>query len=328
MRILIAGCGAVGGVLASALNRAGAPFVMTDDDPAVLEAVRDGGLKLKEGAGEERLEVDLLPPRELEGPFDAVFLAVKGPRLGEAMRAVSPRMHRDTFFLPLQAGWPVAAVAGMVEPQRVAGGLVGFHAAAAGPGVVELLSPGALVLGEPGGSPSPRLRELEEIFEGGREGFVELTGDIVGRLWSALRLSACLGSLGALAGSRLQGGAAAEEVWEESLPLWEEVVDLAGREGVSLGGEAPGPDPAALLRAARPYASSVLDDLERGLRTEDEFTNGFLAGRAQAHGVRAPVNTALRSLIKEMEKGLRAPGPANLQELRRRVREERGMGLM
>ena len=328
MRLLIVGCGAVGGVLASALAAAGTPFVMTDDDSAVLEAVRGEGLKLSGGEGEQRVEVDVASPREVEGPFDVVFLAVKGPHLGEAMRAASPRMHRDTFFVTLQAGWPIGPVAGMVEPQRVVGGLVGFEAVVANPGVVELVSPGGLTLGEPGGPVSPRLLELQGMLEGGRDGFIELTGDITGRLWSALRLSACLGTLGATAGSRLEDGAVVEEVWDEGVPLWDEIEDLARLEGVSLRDEVLSPDPVALLRAARPYARSILDDLERGERTEVELTNGFVADRGRTHGAQTPVNNVLRSLIKEMEKGLRVPGPVNLQEMRRRIREERSMGLM
>lgn len=328
MRVLITGCGAVGSVLAAALNGAGVPFVMAEESPEVLETVRENGLVLREDGVEKRINVDMISPREMEGPFDAVFLAVKGPRLGEAMRAASPRMHRDTFFISMQAGWPIGPLAEMVGPQRVVGGLVRFQAEVVSPGVVELVSPGGVVLGEPDGSVSPRLSELSGMLEGSRDGFLELTGNITGMLWSALRMSACLGSLGALAGSRLADGAVVEEVWDESVPLWEEIEDLARLEGVELLEEVLNPDPIALMRAARPYALSILSDLDLGESTEVEFTNGFVTARGKAHGAQTPVNNVLRSLVKELEKGSRAPGPANFIELRRRIREERSMGLM
>ncbi len=326
MRILVAGCGAVGGILAGTLARAGRAFVVADDDPAIVAAVRERGLRV---SGEEAsFPVDIVFPGELAGPFDAVFLAVKGPHLGEAMRAISPHMHRDTFFVTLQAGWPVGAVAEMIEPKRVVGGLAGFHAASPQPGVVELVAPGRLSLGEISGPVSPRLQELAGMFEPAGDGFPRLTPNITGELWSALRASACLGSLGALTGSRLTDGAMVEEVWDEGLPLWDEVEDLARLEGVELEEVVLKPDPLALVRAARPYAESMLSDLERGERTEVDLINGFVEERARIHGAQTPVNNALRTLVKEMEKGSRAPGPANLSELRRRIHEERNMGLM
>ena len=241
MRILVAGCGAVGGILAGALARAGRAFVVTDDDPAVVAAVRDRGLR---SAGEDAAQpVDIVFPGELAGPFDAVFLAVKGPHLGEAMRAISPHMHRDTFFITLQAGWPVGAVAEMIEPKRVVGGLAGFQAARTEPGVVESIAPGRLSLGEISGPVSPRLEELAGMFEPAGDGLPRLTTNITGELWSALRASACLGSLGALTGSRLTDGAMVEEVWDEGLPLWDEVEDLARLEGVELEQRCSNPIP-------------------------------------------------------------------------------------
>ncbi len=155
-----------------------------------------------------------------------------------------------------------------------------------------------------------------------------MSENITGELWSALRLGACLGSLGALTGSRLTDGAIVEEIWDEGLPLWEEIEDLARLEGLELEEAVLNPDPMALVRAARPYAASMLNDLERGERTEVEFLNGFVQERGKMHGAQTPINNVLRSLIKEVEKGSRDPGPANLAELRRRINEERNMGLM
>lgn len=328
MRILITGAGAVGAVLARAFTRAGREVILSEDDPGQLHAVLAGGLIVREGGTEERLQVGMTSPGELEGSFDIVFLAVKGPHLGEAMRAASPHMHRDTFFVTLQAGWSVGPVAEMVEPQRVLGGIAGFHAEKSGPGVVDLLEPGRLGLGELAGAVSPRLRELGEMIEPAAAGFLRLSENITGELWSALRLGACLGSLGALSGSRLTDGAILEEIWDEGLPLWDEIEDLARLEGLELEEAVLNPDPMALMRAARPYAASMLGDLQRGEPTEVEFLNGFVQERGKMHGAQTPVNNVLRSLIKEMEQGSRDPGPANLNELRRRIDEERTMGLM
>jgi len=328
MRILVAGAGGVGGTVAGALARAGVPFVLMEKDAGSLDAMGEGGLELIEGGASRRLEVTAVSPARLEGSFDAVFLAVKGPRLGEVMRAASPHMHRDTFFVPLQAGWAVDLLAEMVEEKRVLPGLAEFHARRSGPGRVEMISSGTLVVGELDGRETPRLAELRELFSGGVPGFLRVSANIAGRAWWTMRLSACLGPLGALAGSDLGGEEVPEGLWKAVAPLWDELEDLARLEGVELEPALPEDNPGPLLRAAAPYAASLLEDLDRGEPLERDLTAGFLLRRAERLGAGTPALSSLHSLLREAEAGRRAPSPAALREFSRRLEEERGLSLM
>ena len=317
----------MGGTIAAALAAAGHPFVVMESDREVLQALREGGLELVREGKSERLEVEAASPRELRGSFDAVLLAVKGPRLGEAMRAVSPRMHRDTFFLALQAGWSADLLAEMVEPQRVLAGTVEFAARRVRPGGVELVAPGPVVAGELDGSLSPRLRELKELLEKGSPGLFSVTANVLGRVWWSMRLSALLGPLGALTGCSLEGDMPGE-LEEPFAVLLEELEELTRLEGVEPEPSPAGDDPAALAAAASPYAWSVREDLVRGEPLEREFTTGFLLDRARARGLRTPALGAFHSLLGELEKSKLAPSPAALRELLRRTAEERELGLM
>jgi 2-dehydropantoate 2-reductase len=46
---------------------------------------------------------------------------------------------------------------------------------------------------------------------------------------------------------------------------------------------------------------SMLQDIERGRRTEIDFMNGFIARESQAHGLKAPVNAAITELIHHLQ---------------------------
>ena len=45
----------------------------------------------------------------------------------------------------------------------------------------------------------------------------------------------------------------------------------------------------------------MLQDIERGRRTEIDFINGFIARESRAYGLKAPVNTAITELINYIE---------------------------
>ncbi len=327
MRVLITGAGAVGSAIAGAFSTADCPFVIMEEDEEVLRELRERGLELLQRGESVRLEVEAVSPRLLQGSFDVVFLAVKGPRLGEAMRAVSPRMHRDTFFLSLQAGWAVEALAEMVGAQRVVAGSVEFAARRVRLGVVEIAASGPLVVGELAGNPSPRLLELRELLEKARPGFLEITRNAVGRAWWSMRLSALLGPLAALSGFSLEKGMPVD-LRAPYAALAGELEELMRLEGVEPESPFDEEDLDALAAAAYPYAASMKDDLDRGEPLEKEFTTGFLLERSKGHGLRTPALSALHTLLGELESAKRAPSFAVLRELIRRTGEERDMGFM
>ncbi|MFH0826232.1 MAG: ketopantoate reductase C-terminal domain-containing protein, partial [Pseudomonadota bacterium] len=65
----------------------------------------------------------------------------------------------------------------------------------------------------------------------------------------------------------------------------------------------------------RRLKSSSLQSLERGLKTEVDFLNGYICDRGREHGVPTPSNDAVVAMIKEIEEGRRRIAPENLGEL-------------
>ena len=56
-----------------------------------------------------------------------------------------------------------------------------------------------------------------------------------------------------------------------------------------------------VIQKTRDNKCSMLQDIERGRRTEIDFINGFIARESQARGLKAPVNTAITDLIRHIE---------------------------
>jgi 2-dehydropantoate 2-reductase len=124
-------------------------------------------------------------------------------------------------------------------------------------------------------------------------------------LWAKVFYNAALNPLGALLD--LHYGALPEH--PSSRDLMDAVIDeafaVATAEGVAL----KWPDAAAyrdefygrLVPATYDHRSSMLQDLERGRRTEIDAINGAVWQRGDARGVAAPVNAALTRLVHVAE---------------------------
>ena len=70
---------------------------------------------------------------------------------------------------------------------------------------------------------------------------------------------------------------------------------------------------AVLARKYRRHRSSSLQSLDRGQRTEVDYLNGHVAATARRHGLRAPVNAALVSLVHRIEQDEARPSPLHLE---------------
>jgi 2-dehydropantoate 2-reductase len=64
---------------------------------------------------------------------------------------------------------------------------------------------------------------------------------------------------------------------------------------------------------------SMLQDFERGRRTEVDFINGYVAQMGKQIGVPTAMNTAITDLVHRIEQGQTQPHPARLEDLLREV---------
>jgi 2-dehydropantoate 2-reductase len=132
-------------------------------------------------------------------------------------------------------------------------------------------------------------------------------------LWAKALYNAALNPLGALLG--VHYGALAENVESRAImdTVLDEVFAVAAAEGVEL----PWPNVEAyrkefygrLVPVTFDHRSSMLQDLERGKRTEIESINGEVWRRGRTRGISATANEVLTRLVRLRETGARQGGP-------------------
>jgi 2-dehydropantoate 2-reductase len=338
-RLLLMGCGSVGGVIAGGLLRAGHELAIVTHNEEISRAIHADGLRLITPEGQWTVPTTVHTHLdEVTGPFDIVYLAMKGTEVAQAARDVASHLAPDGYVVTLQNGVAEDQVAAVLGRERVVGALVGWGATMHAPGVYEMTSRGELVVGELDGQVTPRVQRLKATLDAAAP--TTASSNIYGVLWSKLAINCFVTTLGAVTGQLLGEMLMHAGVRHLAMVTTSEVVDVAEAHGISLepvGGtldlyrlylppdhRAGGlsldliPKHAIMLVVGlkfRRLKSSMLQSLERGRRAEIDFLNGYVVERGQEKGVPTPFNAALTAMVHEIEAGTRPIDPANLETL-------------
>jgi 2-dehydropantoate 2-reductase len=329
--VLVIGAGAIGGVTAAKMEGKVRRVAVLDANRQHVERMRDPGLLLDE-LGEERtvrLEAHA-DPAELDGPFDFALVTVKAPHLETALGPLTKRGLMKTF-VSLGNGLVQDRVAGIVGDENLVIGTVEWGATNLGPGRLAQTTRSPFVIGEPDGKTRYRTRLLADAL--GTVSEVRLTENIRGQVWSKLLVNSTFSGLGVVSGLLYREVVADPDGREAALALWREGYDVGMAQGLTyeevLGIHAEcllvrGPQDRRraekALGVAMGYAgavkASMLQDLERGLKTEVDVINGGVVEKGREHGVETPLNERVVELVHWMERDKQQPGRDALGELR------------
>jgi 2-dehydropantoate 2-reductase len=339
-RILVIGCGAIGGVLTAALVETGQDVTVVTTNDRIHAAVQSRGLTLVgEGAPRTVKAKASLGVPEDGRKFDYVVLATQPPQVEEAARSAVSTLADDGAMVVLQNGLCEPRVAKIAGDDRVIGAVVGWGATMPEPGVYEKTAAGGFTLGYPNGDVfgadhDDLVNALEAV------GPVETTHNLSGKRWSKLAINCAISSLGTIGGDRLGALMQHRLVRRLALEIMTEVALVARYEGVRLEKvsgtldlswisltederlAAGSPSLVAkhgLLLAVglryRRMKSSMLSAIERGRTPAVDFLNGEVVDRAREHGLEAPVNQRVRAAVWDIANGKKKPGIELLREV-------------
>ena len=338
-RLLLMGCGSVGGVIAGGLVQAGHDLTIVTRNDEICQAVSTGGLRLTTPERQCTVPADAYTHMDqVEGPFDAVYLAMKATEVEQAARDVAGYLAPQGYVVTLQNGVVEDRVAAILGRERVVGALVGWGATMRAPGDYEMTSRGELVVGELDGRVTPRVQQIKATLDAAAP--TTVSTNIYGVLWSKLAINCVVTTFGAVTGQLLGQMLRHAHVRRLAFGVTSEVVDVAEAHGIALepvGGtldihrlylpprrRETGSGLDLIARHAimlavgvkfRRLKSSMLQSMERGRRPEIDFMNGYVVERGKEKDVPTPINAALTAMVREIEAGARQMRPGNLKEL-------------
>jgi 2-dehydropantoate 2-reductase len=343
MKLLVMGCGGIGGIATATLAETGHDVVAYTTNAEIAGAVERNGLQIR-GDGAHRA-VRARVVREMpRDTFDAVLLCTQPPQVEDAARAALPILAKDGMMVCLQNGLCEPRVAKICGEERTVGAVVAWGAAMPEPGVYERTAHGGFAIGTL--HTKRDLGELSRALEA--IGPVEVTDNLAGKRWSKLAINAAISSLGTIGGDRLGALLQHRFVRRLGLEIMTECVYVARQcdvrlekvsgtvdlewlaltpeESVATGSPSLVAKHAMLLAVGFRYRrmrSSMLAAIERGRTPAVDFLNGEVTDRGREHGVAVPVNEAARAMVWRIANGERKSGLDTRRELARTNPEAR-----
>ena len=315
MKICIYGAGAVGGLMAAWLGRAGHDVSVVARGKQ-LTAIRKDGLQVVSQGKREAFKVKAESDPGKLGPQDYVIVAVKAQSLGDVAAAIAPLLGPDTsivtamngvpwwFFDRLRFGEgklrletldPGGTLARAMPTERIVGCVIHFAASTPEPGVIAHGMGARLILGEPGGRNTERTaRIVAALKDAGFEAVA--TESIEKEFWVKLIGNVSFNPVAALTLATADRLIADDYVKSYLIAIMRECLEIGRAVGVDAA-----IDPEARMDMARKlgkFKPSTLQDLEAGKSLE---IDGLLTGTlevARKAGVAAPFTQSLAGLAR------------------------------
>ncbi|HEC81541.1 MAG TPA: 2-dehydropantoate 2-reductase, partial [Thermoplasmatales archaeon] len=333
-KILFVGGGGIGGITAAHMSEKGYNVTLYDIDEQHVKKIQKDGLFIDGVKGKKT--VHLNATTKLEGNFDIVFLAVKSQHTKTALENVLPYLKKDAPVVSLQNSINEELIAEKIGVDRTIGAVIGWGATNIAPGHLRQTTKGNFVIGRLDGRITPQLKEIKKMLESLTT--VEITTNIMGHLWTKLIINCINAPLGAIFGVELKNMVTNKKTLPIMAALADELVrfleyldvkpenfenmltvdffkidTLNDYKRVVMVLQTAGKQRGDLK-------STMLQDIEKGRKTEIDYINGYVEKKAKKLGVATPVNGVVINMVKEIEAGKRKPSLKNADDLYKRVR--------
>ena len=318
MRIAVVGVGAVGGLIAARLARAGHD-VSALARGETLARIRADGVHVESARGSFSAPLKASDDATTLGTQELVVIAVKAPALPVVANAIAPLLGPTTVLLPamngvpwwlLPAAMPEQAPLASVDPggtllarlplERVLGCVVHLAASSPAPGRVRHSIGERLIVGEPAGGASARVDAVcAALASAGfqAEASADVRIDVWYKLWGNMTINPVSALTGALTDAILDDALVRDFV----LRCMAEAAEIGARIGCPIAQS--GADRLDLTRELGGFRTSMLQDADAGRTIElDALVTAVheIAGRV---GVAAPNIGALLGLTRLMARG-------------------------
>ena len=333
IQVAVVGAGAVGGIVAAFLARAGWDPEVVCKHQETVERGRSHGFHIFGVRGEHRIRLRTVKETHgLSGPKEAAFLATKANDAMGAARDLVPFLKENAVVVSLQNGICEEGLSEILGRNRVIGCVVGWGASMHGPGELEMTSGGEFVIGSMDSQSVGRLTLVKQMLD--EVAPTRISENIMGELYAKLIINACINSLGVVAGVKLGQLLAMKRARQAFIAIMREAMAVADAMGIKVepggggkldyyrfleeGNLLSDMKRHLLIRVIgfkyRKIKSSSLQSLERGRKTEIDYLNGYFCDQGRRHGVSTPINDAVVRMVKEIEAGGRRMTPENLKD--------------
>lgn len=331
MKLAIMGAGSLGTILGAYIQKGGMDIDFIDANEENVKALNEKGATVT-GQVEFNIPVKAYTPENMQGIYDVVFYVVKQTYNEAALKQLLPHLGKDSMVVTLQNGVPEPAVAEIVGAERTAGCPVGWGATWLGPGISELTSNPEIMsfdLGAYTGGITEKIIKVKEILE--LMCTTVLEENLMGSRWTKVLVNSTFSGMSTVLGCTFGDILDDEHALNCVKHIANECIEVGKAAGIKMEpiqghdigsmlgfktkAEMDSKDPIykATWGPHRKLKASMLQDLEKGRRTEIDAINGIVCSFGKKYGVATPVNEQVVNIVKGIESGKYKYEYANLQ---------------
>jgi 2-dehydropantoate 2-reductase len=309
MRILVFGLGALGTVYSCLLHNQGHEITGVDH-PAVVEKVKEHGVRVTGIWGEHQAYlkqvVSKLEDMD-ESSYDLVIISVKSYETGEVAAMLQNRLSDYSYVLLAQNGYGnFEAAARFLPPEKIILGRVIFGSETLEPGSARVtVIADDVMLGSPRNDIDMQvLNELARTFT--QAGIpTRASDDIMRYVWGKVIYNSALNPLGAILEvpyGKLAEVSFSKELMDGIIEEIFEVLKAAGQSTLWENAESYRQDfYSRLLPSTAAHHASMLQDIQRGRKTEIDSLNGAVSKLGEQYGINTPINRFITLMLKAKE---------------------------
>ncbi|HSH89116.1 MAG TPA: 2-dehydropantoate 2-reductase [Ramlibacter sp.] len=316
MKACVYGAGAIGGWLGVRLAKAGCDVSVVARGPT-LESLQSRGLGLTLSSG----QTDTVSVRASANPADLgvqdlVVVAVKAPAMAEVAKHIAPLLGSHTIVLTAMNGVPWwffegfggqhegtrlkavdvdGSIARAVPAKHIIGCVVHASCSLDGPGRVRQHFGNKLIIGEPSGEKTARVRDLAALLE--RVGFETVISDQIQKdAWYKLWGNMTMNPISAMT------GATTDRVLDDDLvrgfigKVMLEAKEIGARIGIPIAQQPE--DRHEVTRKLGAFKTSMLQDVEAGKAVELDALVTVVKELGELTKVPTPFTDALLGLAR------------------------------
>jgi len=294
------GAGAIGSLFGGLLAEGGNDVTLIARE-SHARAIKQNGLIIEGISSKHVVKVKTVTtPSHVKEAFDLILLTVKAYDTSQAVIEAEALIGDNSVLLCLQNGLGVEEIASeIVGGDRVLRGVTTNGALLEEPGLVIHTGKGQTTIGELNKKITERAQKIGEAFSKASLP-TRVTNNIEGTVWTKILINAGINPFGALTGMKNGELLMIPELKELMAKTVIEGTDVAKKFDVKLEG-----DPVSLMiKTAKMTAqnkNSMLQDIEKGKRTEIDFMNGAISNLGKRKGISTPLNSLLTHLVKGLE---------------------------
>ena len=299
------GAGAIGSLFGGYLQESGQDVVLIGRSWHIDPIIKNGLILVPFGSDKElNIKIEATTDPNTCGAQDLVVLTVKAYDTKKALEDARPLIKENyTRILCLQNGYGTENIAADLYGRKQTLRGVTSHGAIISPGRVVHTGTGETYIGRLDNS--TKVEDIIEIFNSTyiKVKYAENIQEII---WNKVLVNAAINPFGAL--TNLRNGQLIEipDILECMKDVVKEGIKVLDAHGIKLNKEKSIENAVRVAQLTAQNKNSMLQDVEKGRRTEIEYINGAIAKLGSEKGIKTPMNYLLCALIKGLEysKGL------------------------